>query len=172
MFQAKMIEDESYYHLRKKEFLYLILVSLVGGMVFSFVEMAIGLRIFLIGIYVLGIGLMVKNKKGISKITNQTQILIDEEKIRLKPKNGGMEKLIPFAELDRIFLKKEYKMPMEKMSDIRNEFNGKVDMDFIIIEKTGKQDKIDFLVDSYYMYSQLNKIIDSWEKKGFPIERI
>jgi hypothetical protein len=60
-------------------------------------------------------------------------------------------------------------MPQESIADIVQEMKGKPKQNFIIIERNEQFQKFDFLVDSYYMLKQLDKIIEQWQQRGIEV---
>jgi hypothetical protein len=172
MFKAKLIENESYYKLRSKQLLLILLPSIPFGLLVNFYKIPIWLTIVMFGFYILAIILVSKNQKQMNSILGNKLIEIDEEEIRIKSKTGIQQEVIRLAEIDKLILKKKYSMPQETIMEIGSEINGNAKQNYLIFQKDSKKRKLDFEIDSYFMIEQINKIIEKWEVKGYEIERV
>lgn len=63
-------------------------------------------------------------------------------------------------------------MAQETMSDIKEEFKGNVEKHFIVIKHKNEERRFDFVISSYYMLNQLNKIVKLWQKENYKIEYV
>ena len=171
MFRAKLIENEDYYKLRRKQ-LFLTLIPVIPfGLVINFYKLPTWVSIMMIGIYIIAILLMFKNQKKMNLIIGKKILEIEEEEIRIKTKNGEEKESFNLNKIEKLILKREYSIPQETISEVGKEIIGDTKQNYIIIKEKEKENrKLEFDVDSYYMIKQLNKIIQSWEKKGFIIE--
>lgn len=172
MFKAKLIENESYYTLKGKQLLLLILPSVAIVVLVNFNEIPIWLTITMIASYIMAIILMVINQKRIKSIFGNKLIEIDVNEIRIKSKVGIQQEIIKLDELEKIILKEEYSFPQETIKEVSKELTGKTKKNYLIIQKNNQKRKLDFEVDSYYMMNQLNEIIDSWKANGYNIEKL
>lgn len=172
MFKAKLIENESYYKLRSKQLLLMLLPSIPFALLINFYQIPIWLTIVMIGIYILTIILMFRNQKRINSVLGNRLIEIDDDEIRIKSKKGMPKEIIKLNEIDKLVLKSDYSMPQETMKEVGSEIMGKTKQNYLILQQKNQKRKLDFEVDSYYMITQLNKIIENWTTRGYNIDRI
>ena len=170
MFKAKLIENEKYYKLRSKQLFLMLLPSIPIGLIANFYQSPVWLTIIMLCFYGLIILLLMKNQRKIQAMLGNKLLEIDEEEIRIKSNKG--EEVIRLDEITKIILKDEYSIPQETIKDIRKELTGETKQNYLILQKKSKKTKLDFEINSYYMINQLNKIIQTWESKGYKIERI
>ncbi|MEM1321375.1 MAG: hypothetical protein AAGG75_14060 [Bacteroidota bacterium] len=177
MFKAKLIEDLSYYRIKRKELLLTLLISIPAAAISSFATQCTAVIVGLIIVYIgLGSWLIYLQKKMKSK-TNHRTIEIDADQIHLiSSKQKEAKRTIQLKNIDKILLKEEYNPPLDISEDyyrdMINELRGNQIKNFIILEKDDRQQQYDFIVDSHYMLKQLGKIISNWKRKGFVIENV
>ena len=172
MFKAKLIEDENYYKLRSKQVLLMLLPSIPIGLLVNFYQVPIWLTIAMIGLYILIIILMNRNQKLLSSMVGNKRIEIDDKEIRIISNKGIQREIIKLDNIDKLILKDSYSMPQETIKELGQEMTGKTKQNFLILQQNSQKRKIDFEIDSYFMLKQLDKIIDSWESKGYTIARM
>ena len=172
MFKAKLVENENYYNLRSKQLILMFLPSLPMGLIINFYQIPNWVTILMIGVYILTIILINKNQKRLSSMIENRSIEIDEKEIRIKSKNGTQKEIITLADIDKIIIKDTYSIPQETIKEIGKEMAGKAKKNYLILERNGQKRKLDFEITSYYMISQLNKIIANWKTIGYEIKSI
>ena len=172
MFKAKLIEDENYYKLRSKQVLLMLLPSIPIGLLVNFYQVPIWLTIAMIGLYILIIILMNRNQKSLNSMVGNKRIEIDDKEIRIISNKGIQREIIKLDNIDKLILKDSYSMPQETIKELGQEMTGKTKQNFLILQQNSQKRKIDFEIDSYFMLKQLDKIIDSWESKGYTIARM
>lgn len=172
MFKAKLIENESYYKLRSKQLLLLILPAIPIGLITSFYQIPIWTTIPIIGLYIVATVLMLRNQKRINSVLGNKLIEIDEEEIRIRSKKGVQSETFNLSEVDKVILKSEYSMPQETIKEVGKEIAGNTKKNYLILQQNNQTKRLDFEVDSYYMINQLNKTIEHWISRGYNIERI
>lgn len=172
MFKAKLIENESYYKLRSKHLLLMLLPSLPMILIVNFYQIPIWLTILMIGLYVLAIIPMIRNQKRLSAIVGNKQIEIDNKEIRIKSKKGIQQEIIHLNKIDKLILKDIYSMPQETIGEVVKEMSGKAKQNYLILEQNSQKRRLDFEIDSYYMVNQLDKIIKNWKANGYNIEQL
>lgn len=169
MFKGKLIENESYYKIKSKQFLLWTLTSILFVfLVLTFMDQR-RFYIVLFGVYIIMSILLGRNQRRINSIFGNRIIEMDVSEIRIKSKGGNQQERINLNEVEKIILKQEYTMP-ETLKDAAGELAGKVIQNYLILHFKGESKKMDFEIDSYYMVTQLNKLIENWEKKGYKIE--
>ena len=172
MFKAKLIENESYYKLRSKQMLLMLLISIPMGILANFYSMPLNLNIVMHAIYILAVIINSKNKKLINSMLGKKLIEIDKEEIRIKSRNGTPQEVITLGAVDKLILDGDFALPQETFKELGKEMIGNGKQNSLIIHKNSKSRKLNFEFDSYYMIEQLKKVIKHWEEKGYNIERI
>ena len=172
MFKAKLIENESYYKLRSKGLLLMLLLWLPIGLIVNFYKIPIWLTIVTVGLYLLANVLIVRNQKRLSSLVGNKQIEIDEKEIRIKSKKGIQQEAIHLDKVDKLIIQDTYSLPQETIREVGREMTGKTKQNYIILEQNSQKRKLDFEVDSYYMIEQLNKLIENWKVNGYNVEII
>ena len=170
MFKAKLIENESYYKLRSKGLLLMLLLWLPIGLIVNFYKIPIWLTIVTVGLYLLANVLIVRNQKRLSSLVGNKQIEIDEKEIRITSKKGIQQEIIHLDKVDKLIIQDTYILPQETIREVGREMTGKPKQNYIILEQDSQKRKLDFEVDSYYMIEQLNKLIENWKANGYNIE--
>ncbi len=172
MFKAKLIENESYYKLRSRKILLMLLLWLPIGFIVNFYKIPTWLTIVTVGIYLLANVLIVRNQKRLSAMMGNKQIEIDEKEIRIKSKKGIQQESIHLDKVDKVIIQETYSLPQETIREVGREMTGKPKQNYIILELNSQKRKLDFEVDSYYMIEQLNKLIENWKVNGYNVEII
>jgi len=170
MFKAKLIENESYYTLKRKQLLFILLPSIPMGFIVNFYNMPISLTILMLGIYILTLILMKRNSNQLGLLLGNKKIEIDEKQIKIKSKSGIQEKMIDLDSVDKLIIKDNYSMPQEIIKEVSEDISGKQKKNYLVVHANNQKLQFDFEIDSYYMANQLNKIIATWKTSGYNIE--
>lgn len=171
MFKGTLIEDEKYYKLRSKQLLYIMLPSIAIGLLVNFYQMPIWATMGVIIFYVATMIFVLRNQKEMVKIANKN-IEINSNQIILKDSSGNLLETIAIKSDSTIKIKENYQMAQETMSDIKEEFKGNVEKHFVVISNDNEERRFDFVISSYYMLNQLNKIVKLWQKEDYKIEYV
>lgn len=172
MFKAKLIEDKSYYKLRSRQLIYILIPAFAIGLSVNFYHIPLWASALGGVIYIAMVLIMSRTRKLMSALLGNKIIEIENNQIRIKSKNGSDLETIDLDNVEKVILKKEYGLSQETLKEISLEARGKRKENFIIIEQANKQQQYDFEFDSYYMISQLEKAIEGWTKRGYKIERV
>lgn len=170
MFKAKLIENESYYNLRSKQIMLVLLPSIPAALIVFFTDLPVWISILLIVGYILIFLLFLRNKKMMNAIISDKMIELDGQGIRIKSKNGSEEEFFNINAIKKIILKKEYGIPQESFQDIKREINGTPQKNYLILYQNNTERKFDFEIESHYMLNQFSKIIKEWNGQGRNIE--
>lgn len=169
MFKAKLIEDKTYYRLRRRQLLFLLLPAIPFGILVNFFDLPIWLTTIGLGAYILILYFGVKNQKGMFSLLGNRIIEIDYDAIRIKSKNGmSLESFDPNS-VQLIRIKESYNIPNEKVKDMTREAKGNPTTNYISILTNDQELRFDFELDSYYMITQLDKVISHWKNKGYRV---
>ena len=121
--------------------------------------------------YILTVYLIAQNQKLIDTMVGQQSIEIDNNAIRIKSKNGIIDKKITLEEINKIIIQNDYSLDQETLKDFKNEFTGNPKQNYIIVFGKNENRKFNFELESHYMINQLNKTIAHWIQSGLKIER-
>lgn len=171
MFKATLIENTNYYNLRSKQLLYLTLSSIAIAILVNLDRMPIWITIVAIIVFVVIMFTNTKNQKAIFKVANK-RIEISQNKIELKGTKGSLLETIEIENIDKLILKREYKLSAETMKELEEELKRNAEEQYIIFEKNNKQRRLDFVIESYYMLKQLKKLVHVWENNNLLIEYV
>lgn len=173
MFKAKLIRNESYYSLKWKQLIFLMLPSIPIGFFVNWDKFPVWVTVLAVVVYVLIIAFVInKNQRKIDKVLGVKVVEMDDGEIRINSKDGAKKEVIDLNTIDEIILKKEYAVPQQTLGDFGSELMGDVKQNYIILKEKGNSRKLYFELESFYMVNQLNKIIENWERKGFTIEKL
>ena len=171
MFKAKLIESPVFYNYRKRTFIYAILGVLPVGVLVNYDTLPVWVTILGLLVSAGFFVLQVRTLNKIKSITGNSQIELDSNMLRVKNNKGqqGFEMDLDHAE--KITIPKNYGMPKESiLSPDEVSLNPK--KNFIEISTGQQKKKFEFLMESYYMSTQFDNLIQSWMKKGYSIERV
>lgn len=168
-FKAKIIESPVYYSLKRKELFIGLATAIPAAILANFFERPVWIVLIALVIYFLLLLIMKNNQQGIKDISSNKMIEIGVDQIDLKSANNEIIGSFDLAKTKKIMLNKDFGMPQESIADIAQEMKGKPKKNFIIIEQNGQFQKFDFLVDSYYMLKQMDKIIEQWQQRGIEV---
>jgi hypothetical protein len=100
-------------------------------------------------------------------------ILFTEDSVQILSKNPAEQpKKYTLQEINSITLPASIKIPDESLGDVAKTLSGQQTKQYIIIEQATGKIKFDFLVNSYYMLAQLEKVVTLWENAGKKIQRV
>jgi Ca2+/Na+ antiporter len=168
-FKAKLIEDPIYYSLKRKELFIGLITAIPAALLANYFERPIWIVLVAFFVYIFLLLILKNNKQEINDISGQKIIEIEADLITLKSVHNKIIDSFDLTKSEKISLNKDFGMPQESIADIAQEMKGKPKQNFIIIEQNGEIQKFDFLVDSYYMIKQLDKIIEQWQQKGIEV---
>ncbi len=169
MFKGNLIENKSYYKLRSKQLLFILLPSIAIGFLVNFDKMPLWITIGAIVFYVVVVIMTFKNHKAMQKVANK-KIEIDQNKIVIKEANGTVIEIIEVENVNKLIVKDDYKMAQETLKDLQEEIKGNPEEHYLILESNKMQKRYDFVIESYYMAKQLKKLVQEWQNKNVLIE--
>jgi Ca2+/Na+ antiporter len=172
MFKAKLIESENYYKTRRNQLLLMLLPSIPIALIINFDMFPLWVTAAMVALYVVFMYFSVKNNKLMEAFTGKKLLEIDDDEIRIMSKEGKQLENFKVEHIDKLYVKSEYGIPQETMTEVAQELKGKLKKNYIIIQKGTVQSRCDFIVDSHYMLVQLGKHIDYWKNKSYNIEMI
>ena len=167
MVKAKLIENDTYFQLRKKQLIILTIASVAPIVVLNVHSPNIWIWVSF-GVYILGLFFIGKNQKKISKVFGNRSIEMDDSEIRLTSQKIDQYELMMLDGKEVIILDKDFSKE-NLYPDNSFDIEGKAFSHSITIQKGGFERKLHFELDSHYMASQLKKVIEAWKSKGFQI---
>ena len=158
MFKAKIIETQEYYRLRKN----LMILSTVIILFTSAYQFVFSSSNWIIPIVLLfSIPLIVIQYRWNKKILDQTgrrKLEISTESIRVINTKSLSESQFDFEKLQNINFPEVKGLPQENLEEITKDLKGESTKTYVSFEYQGEKHRYDFLIDSYYMIVQYNKI--------------
>lgn len=167
MFIAKIIEDKRYYQLRNIAWFLMLLFT---GAVLAAILIALFFpNVFLVDDWILpeigimapfligGIIMFIAHKKYFGK----RKILCDEESIIIE--NGKPEE-IPINDISRIIIGGPIRISQEGDVKKVDDMIHFPDKQYLVLIKKDKILKYDFVIDSYFMATQLRKLLKTWKE--------
>ncbi|NNK89643.1 MAG: hypothetical protein HKO89_03470 [Saprospiraceae bacterium] len=170
MFKAKLIDNKSYYSLRRKVLLYGFIPNIFIGIIFAFSGITLLYSVLIFLIIIAGVIIQHKTNKKFASTFGNKKIIIDYSSINIEGKKPADNHVFSIDSLDKIIIKESYQMPENSTKDIINEAKGITLKNFIAFTKDGVKTQYDFVVDSHYMLVQLDKIIAVWKNENRPLE--
>ncbi|MEZ4907885.1 MAG: hypothetical protein R2771_09685 [Saprospiraceae bacterium] len=110
-------------------------------------------------------------KKSTALIAHKI-IEIDDNSIQIKSHDVQVSEITQLKDIQEIKVKDKYSLPQETMKEFFKEVFSKPKENFLIININNQEKRYDFVIDSYYMISELNNIIENWKSQGFNIQTI
>ncbi len=163
MVKAKLINDEKYYRLRRKQQMLLFLPTTFIAMIYLNIEnIPLWLSVIFLTYLVFVIVLSFRNQKHIRTIFGKDKIELDTEQIKVK---ADKTKIFDLTTVDKIVVKNDYCLEdggIKSLIDKHKNFVG---------IRQGKELKIfHFEIDSHYTVKQIGKLIKAWQDKGYALE--
>lgn len=173
MVKAKLIESPEYYSRRKwTNILHLLILVFPGGILFNARHFQTPVVITAGVVFILAIILMLRNVRRYNALMGQRTIRIDQDHVIIDAKDQEGSLDIPLEAVDKIILPSAIHQPLDSFEDISAELKGKSVKNFIILKMGDRQHRFDFVVDSYYLGEQFEKMIKGWSDKGYTVERV
>ena len=171
MFKAKLIDSPNYYGYRKRGFIYFILGALPLGIWVNYDTFPLWASILSILLYIGLLFLTVKNQKRMKSVSGNSQIELDGNILRVKRSKGQQGYEMNLDKAEKISIPRDYGLPKESIMD-PDEVSMHPKKNFIEISTGDQKQKFEFIIDSHFMLTQFEKLIQSWTKKGYAIEFI
>jgi hypothetical protein len=160
-FSAKVIEDTNFYRYRR----WYLILSYIPMFVFAYLLFMNG-RPYLSSLVVLVQVLIYYWAMKHSKRTRGNSIIgISKQEITLSGKNSTHT--IRLSELDSVAYSGKFGLPEENFREIKDAIVGKPHQQFLTLRwPDGREEKVHFMIESYYMSTQLMKILEQWRAAG------
>ena len=172
MFKAKLIDGENYYSLRRKNLVFFFVTSAIGGALWGLGMASAYVIALIFTLYIAVFVYAILISKRMQSLLGNKLIEIDEKEIRIKSKNAKADEVININSADKLVVKETYMIPGDSGKEIRRELKGEARKNYLIFRKGKLNRQFDFEIDSYYMITQLENLIQQWEAKGLSVERV
>lgn len=169
MFKAKLIKDEAYYNYRKRSLIYLVLPAIATGLLVNFYELPFWITMLTLVAYIVILYFNLKNSNRLKGAASEGSIEIAESLISVKNNKGFSILEIKLDQADKIEIPHAFGLPLESFKDMAEELSGHPIKNFIIISNGQEKQRYDFIIDSHYMLGQFDKLIKSWNLRGYPV---
>ena len=94
------------------------------------------------------------------------QIALSTESITVTAADGRILETIPLMDVQQVYLLPEYRQPEENVQSLVDSLKGKSFQNYFIIQARNEQRRFDFVLESHYMITQLNKVTAEWKQAG------
>lgn len=172
MFKANIIEGKSYYTDRRNSFLWMIVPSVLIGIIVNLFNFPVWVMVyfilFFIGVQVVRFNNIVKVKKASSHRT----IELDESEIRIMNSNGGIESRFPISDIEGIKTNYDFSIPFETLESMKEEVTGKFTKNYLEFSNHNKEKRYEFELTTHYSIVQLKKLLEFWESKHLEISKL
>lgn len=170
MFKSKLIENQEYYKHRVRALLFFSISSITVSFVANAFTLPLWLIITSIAALLLITYYSARSFKLLHLLSGRRSIEMNQSHIRIKSRIS--EELIPLEEVDEIWAKKKYVIPQESFLDLFRELRGSPLKNFIIILRGSDEMRLDFDLQSHYMITQLEEVLNSWQVSGSKVKRL
>jgi len=171
MFKAKLIQHKGFYQLRSQQLWLGLIPLLFIGLITSLYDLPTSLVLVFIAIYLITTFFIFRNRRQMNALSNSSTLDMNTHQISILNTLNGAKEIISLADVTRIIVKKQYSLPQETLSDLKNEAMGKANEQFIILHQGDKIKRLDFEIDTHFKITQLNKLIEAWQQQGYSIEK-
>jgi len=172
MFKANLIEDSEFYSRRRIKVIFYFLPAIPIVFLINYNGLPIWVIILALLIYITVLFIGLRNAKKLTALSQERIMELDESTLRVKSKGKVLLLEIHLNTIDKIAISKEYGIPEESMKDIVKEISGKAKKNFIVISNCDLNQRFDFIIESYFMLQQLERVVESWVKRGYLIDRV
>ena len=168
MFKANIVESREYYKIRKRinyvgSFFTILITVLIGSGIDLRWIGALLLTVFAIEFYYL----KKLNKLSLS-LFGKRKIVLDLNSIKILGQDKKLQEEFTPSVLDRIDVYTDLQMSQETMKEV---FKDQHKINCIMLEKDGKSSGYYFEFDSYYMITQLEKILKHWKVQSLNLHQ-
>jgi len=165
-FKAPLIDNQNFYAKRRAAIILNFISFIIIGLVqFVFEDISILLGFILVAIMVGSTAYLARAQRAMTKMAGQHQLQIDTEEIRILDQQKAVVESYRVEDLDRIQVDHCFNVETESLNDLMAELKGEPMKNSISIEYKGKRQRLEFLIDSYYMLVQLQKVLKAWREQ-------
>jgi len=171
MFKAKLIENYELYTKRRKIALWLSLIPwpMINIFIWNNISVLVGVLLVIANIAFF-IFLYKQNKLVKNTIGDKIIEISDLQLVISSPKEGKVNEF-DLQVFDTIMVPKTFEIPDDNISTYSKSVIGNSINNYIRIKDSNTDLRFDFLLDSYYMISQLENILSKLSAKGINVVR-
>lgn len=168
MFKANIVESREYYKLRKRvNYIFFFVLILASILINIGIETYWVYGLILAGFIADAFYLRKLNKLSLS-LFGKRKIVLDLNSIKILGQNKKLQEEFTPSILDRIDVYTDLQMSQETMKEV---FKGQFRINCIMLEKDGRSTGYYFEFDSYYMITQLEKILKHWKVQSLNVHQ-
>lgn len=171
MFKAKLIKDDRYYRL-KQNGMYLIVGSIFSGFLVNFDRLPVWITITITVACLAYARYEYRKMKKFKTITDNSMLELSDDELRIVSEKKGENRAFDVRKLDGLVFQREYRLPEDTWRSMIGEYLGNYRKNYLIVEQDNEANRYDFELNSYYMITQLEKIIQDWTVKGYAVKRM
>jgi hypothetical protein len=169
MFKAKLIANPSFVFFRKHAQL-LHFITIVFNVTIINILFNEGngkwVLIFAIPAYIITFYVMYLIGRKVMNAIQDRRLEIDYNSLRIVNKGGVTDFELAVSSFDSVNLQKEYKYEDSFGKELLKQFRGNANYHFIQINSAGRLYTMRFMLDSIYMETKLNEVIQHWNSIG------
>jgi len=174
MFKAKLVDPNKYSFFKSKQIIIILVIAIIAGltanMLFSHILLYSLCLIFLC--FAVSIWFIIKKRfEPIGALSYNGTIEINDDVINILTKPAGEPEIIDVNLTDLIIVNNPAPEIEDSFRGMLNTILRKTPVPYLIVQQNNQQRAFHFEMNSNYMYTKLNQIIDSWIKIGYCVKR-
>lgn len=103
---------------------------------------------------------------------SHTFMEMDEYALKVTSENVTETEIIPWDQVDTLFVKEKYSFPGETARELWLEMAGKIKNNYFVLEIANNKRRFDFEFDSLYRIKQLENVLDKCREKGLHMKLV
>lgn len=173
MFKAKLITDDRYYERHRRQLWITIIAAVPIGFAVNYYKFPDWMSVSVLLAFGAIFYFNLQNRKKLLKAISSTYILFTEKTIQVLANDPAKPpRSFSLREINKITLPSNLKIPDKSIRDTTNTLSGQQRKQYVIIEMGKDTIRYNFLLESYYMLTQFEKLIKYWENSGLEIHRL
>ncbi len=170
-FKAKLIDEDHYYDLRRKQLMATLVLVIPIGVAINFLELKGWLLWSVLAIAAILGYVMYRSGLMIKSLTNQSSIIITPKLIQIQ-KGKKIVETLEVQQYEQILVETKYGLQHDDLSDIKNEIAGRPSRNRIEFHGYGQSRAFDMQIESHYMIHQLGDIIEAWQATSIEVSTL
>lgn len=172
MFKAGLIENDTYYTMKRNLLITSIISAvLLGNMTgFAWSTSYFWLTLPFLGLFLINALIQIYLYRSIATMSKRHILEIGNDEIRILSASGKAEESILPKDAKEIQIHTSYTIPESTLSDLFEVFKGQPQTHFMLLRINDDWRKLSFTLDSNYMAEQLKKIVHYWDSIGIDIK--
>jgi|GEM_PF-5442551 len=169
-FKAKLIDNDGYYPARRKLMILQLLALFLFGLLIQLIELPTWLRIVTFIIYVVVAGGALYFIRQTQKHIERHTIEIGYDALKILSKKGDVVEQIDLTTVQSLEISAQHPDSTANVQDTIKDLRGQEERNYICVVKQGETHSYEFLPDSHYMVTQLEKLVEHFRAKGIAVQ--